>query len=330
VKYVAKALGASLVGIEIGNEPDLYDHTGGNYPTGTFTVQVYEALWRKFRDAIVAARPDVVVTGPATAGNITTWTTPFARAERGRIQWLTHHYYRANGRDPASTAGLLIRTDWALHKSLEALKHAGRAAGAPVRLAECNSFYNGGAPGVSNSYASALWVIDFLFTCAIWRVSGVNLHGGGRGAYTSIADQNDQVVEVRPQFYGVTLFQLVGQGTVLRSTVNAQERNITAYAVASRTGELRLVLVNKDPREDVEIAVTLPREASRASLLTLSQLSPGASGPSLTATSGVTLQGSAIDLACGWTPGAPDVIPVRGSELKVRFPRLSAVLVDVP
>jgi hypothetical protein len=330
VKYVARTLGASLAGIEIGNEPDLYDHTGRYYPSGRFTLQAYEALWRKFRDAIVAACPGVVITGPATAGNIATWTTTFAGAEKGRIQLVTHHYYRANGQDPASTAGLMIRTDWALHKSLAALKHAGWAAGAPVRLAECNSFYNGGAPEVSNSYASALWVIDFLFTCAIWGVSGVNLHGGGRGACTSIADQNNQVVEVRPQYCGLTLFHLVGHGTLLRSTVDARGRNVTAYAVELGTGGLRLVLVNKDLHDDLEVAVTLPRAALSASVLELRQLSPGASGPSLTATSGVTLQGSAIDLDGGWSPGPPDTIPVSGILVTVRVPACPPCLWTCP
>ena len=328
VRYVSRALGASLAGIEIGNEPDLYGH-GGSFPIGTWTVSVYEALWRRFRDAIVAAAPGVVLTGPATAGSVDTWTRPFAVAERGRIQLLTHHYYRANGQDPASTAAKLITTDWRLHTELDALKHAGWAAGAPVRLAECNSYYNGGAPGVSNGYASALWVIDFLFTCAIWEVSGVNLHGGGRGAYTTIADQNGAVVEVRPQFYGLTLFQLAGQGRILRTTIDAQGRTVTAYAVASSTGALRLVLVNKDFRDDLDIAVSLPRAASRATALTLGQRSPDASGPSLTAASGVTLQGAAVGLDGGWNPAPPDVVPVKGGVLTVRAPRLSAVLVTV-
>ncbi len=328
VSYVAKALGASLAGIEIGNEPDLYVGAG-YFPKGSWTVQAYEALWRRFRDAIVAATPGVVVTGPAAAGSVAGWTLPFAAAERGRIQLLTQHYYRANGQDPASTAAKLITTDWRLHTELEALKHAGWAAGAPVRLAECNSYYNGGAPGVSNSYASALWVIDFLFTCAIWEVSGVNLHGGGRGAYTTIADLHNTVEDVRPQYYGLKLFGMAGEGTLLQTTIDARGRNVTAYAVRPGAGGLRLVLVNKDLADDLDIVVTLPGAASSATVLALCQQSPGAPGPSLTATSGVTLQGSAIDLDGGWSPAAPTVVPVTGRRLKVRAPRLSALLVTV-
>ena len=33
----------------------------------------------------------------------------------------------------------------------------------PVVLTETNNFYNGGAPGVSNSYGSALYAYDFVF-----------------------------------------------------------------------------------------------------------------------------------------------------------------------
>jgi len=328
VKYVVRALGRSLAGIEIGNEPDLYA-SAGYFPKVTWTLQAYEALWRRFRDAVVAANPGVVVTGPAAAGSVPAWTLPFAAGERGRIQMVTQHYYRANGQDPASTAAKLITTDWRLHTVLEALKHAGWAAGAPVRLAECNSYYNGGAPGVSNSYASALWVIDFLFTCALWEVSGVNLHGGGRGAYTTIADRNNEVVEVRPQYYGLKLFGMAGEGTLLQTTINADGRNLSAYAVRSPAGGLSLMLVNKEPAEDVEVAVSLPRAATGARAVTMTQLSPGAAGPSLTATSGVRLQGAGVALDGGWTPEPATAVPVRGRSLSVRAPRLSAVLLTV-
>jgi hypothetical protein len=47
------------------------------------------------------------------------------------------------------------------------------------RIGECNSFSGGGASGVSNSYASSLWVIDFLFDVALGGSTGVNMHRGG-------------------------------------------------------------------------------------------------------------------------------------------------------
>ena len=328
VKYVARALGSSLAGIEIGNEPDLYGDIG-YFPRSTWNAAAFEALWRRYRDAIVAATPGVTVTGPSTAGSVQRWTAPFASAEKGQFEWLTHHYYRANGLDPTSTAARLVTPDGALGQMLAALKQAGTAAGTPVRLSECNSFYNGGAHGASNAYASALWGIDFLFSCAQGGLSGVNFHGGGQSAYTPIADHDNAVVGVRPLYYGLALFHLMGSGTLRQTAVYAGGRNVSAYAITSPSRGLRVVLVNKDPTEDLEVTVYLHRSATRASGVALTQLSPGASGPSLTATSGVILSGAAIGPDGSWTPEAAEALTVADSQVKVRLPRLSAMLVTV-
>lgn len=328
VRYATGALGPSLAGIEIGNEPEFYG-AGGYFPEATWTVQTYETLWRSFRDTIVHINPKVAISGPGCVSRIGDWTAPFAVAQKGRLHMVTQHYYRGNGLDGGATAANLITPDTRLPGYLDALKRAGWGAAAPVRITEGNSYYSGGAPGVSNAYASALWVIDFLFTCALGDASGVNLQGGGVSAYTPIADQADAVVEVRPCFYGLKLFQLAGRGRVLPTATRAGGRNVSAYAVAADDGSLRIVLVNKDTGQDLDVTVALPRPAGRATALSLEQRSPGASGPSLTATSGVRLQGATIGLDGRWTPDAAEVVPVAGGQLKVRLPRLSAVLVTV-
>ena len=48
--------------------------------------------------------------------------------------------------------------------------------GRGYRLSECNSFYNGGASGVSDAYGTALWAIDFLFLNAQYGSAGTNFH----------------------------------------------------------------------------------------------------------------------------------------------------------
>ena len=64
---------------------------------------------------------------------------------------------------------------------------------------------------MSNSYASSLWVIDFLFNAALGGATGVNMHGGGNSpGYTPIADDSGAVIEARPEYYGLLLFTLAG------------------------------------------------------------------------------------------------------------------------
>lgn len=329
VAYVSAQLGSSLLGIEIGNEPDLY---GSSYYTGTtWTVSTFETLWEQFRAAIVAQTPGVSVTGPADAGNESKWTVPFGEwATKSNITLLTQHYYRGNGQSASSTAANLITADPTIVSDLSILNTAAQAIGTPFRMAECNSYYNGGADGVSDSYASSLWVLDYLFDCALGGASGVNLHGGGNGTgYTPIADSNGVVVEARPEFYGMLLFSLAGQGTLLTSTLNAGSLNATAYAVNSSSGSLSLIVNNKDLTNNLNLSIQLPQSATSATLLEMTQLSAGASAPNLTATSGVTIQSASVGVNGSFSPGAAYTLTAVGTQLNCYVPALSAVLIQI-
>ena len=57
------------------------------------------------------------------------------------------------------------------------------AAALPFRLDELNSVSCSGARGVSDTFASALWVLDTLFNLAAVGVDGVNIHTLPGAAY---------------------------------------------------------------------------------------------------------------------------------------------------
>ncbi|MGC1462549.1 MAG: hypothetical protein WA802_10135 [Terracidiphilus sp.] len=328
VAYVAQKLGSSLLGIEIGNECDGYGATGSYY-AGNWSLAQFEALWNQFRSAIQVAAPGVPITGPASGSNVAAWTVPFTQAAtRKNLSLTTQHYYRGDGHSSASSAANLISPDANLPKALGMLSAASQATGVPFRIGECNSYFNGGAPGVSNSYASALWVIDFLFNCAQGGATGVNLHGGSTNSYTPIADNNGAVIGARPEFYGLTLFTLAGQGAVCETTLSAGSTNATAYAVKDASGGMSIVIVNKDTTQNLQLTVSLPQTVQSSSLMTMSQLSSGAAGPSLTATSGVTIQGASIAANGDFTPGAPYSLSSSGTQINCFVPALSAVLIQ--
>lgn len=330
VAYVSERLGSSLIGIEIGNECDGYG-AAGSYFANNWSLAQFETLWSQFRDAIVAAVPGVPVTGPASGSNVTAWTVPFAQAvTRKGLSLVTQHYYRGDGHASTSTAANLISADANLPKCMGLLNSASQVTGIPFRMGECNSYFNGGATGVSNSYASSLWVLDFLFGCAQGGASGVNLHGGGHAnGYTPIADNNGAVVEARPEFYGLTMFTLAGQGTLCGTSLSVGSTNATAYAVKTSTGGLNIVIVNKDTTQNLDMTISLPQTARSASLMTMSQLSSGANGPSLAATSGVTIQGASIAANGDFNPGSPYDLTIKGSQIDCYVPALSAVLIQV-
>lgn len=328
--YVAKQLGESLLGIEIGNECDIYGHPHNAY-AGDWSLDNFITLWYMFRNAIQSKTPDIAITGPASASNCEKSTIPFGKAvTKKQITELTQHYYRGNGQLPSSTAEFMITADTKLEKELEELHAAAKEIGVPFRMAECNSYYHGGANGVSNSYASSLWVIDFLFDCALGGASGINMHGGGNGGgYTPIADLKGQVIEARPEYYGLLFFSMAGRGELHRTDLAAGGLNATAYAVKAAPGGLKLVVVNKDPKRNLELTARLPQRARSADLLELTQLSSGALGPELLAHSGVRIQGATVERDGTLKPRAAYTLHTRGSQLHCFVPALSAALIRV-
>jgi len=320
VAYAAQALGSNLAGIEIGNEPDLY---AGHYFPSPWTFSDYLALWQSFASAILAQTPNVPLTGPVIADN-TSWFSSFAQAEGKNVSLLSAHYYRGNGQSASSTIQELISyPDTNLQNYLAALKAPAAAVDVPFRLAETNSFYNGGAPNVSDSYASALWVIDHLFTIALGGSVGANLHGGGNGSgYTPIADNNGIVIEARPEFYGALLCTLAGQGPLLSTGISAGSLNTSAYTVENSPTRLSIIIVNKDGTQNLQFTATCPAAVRSASLQLLT-------GPSLSATSGVTIQGSSVNPNGSFSPQPSYSLPAMAETFTGYIPAASAALIAV-
>ena len=320
VAYAAKAFGSNLFGIEIGNEVDLYP---GHYFPSRWGFSDYLTMWKSFASAILAETPGVALTGPVAGGN-TAWFQQFAQAEGKNVVLLSMHYYRANGQSPSSNIQELISyPDTKLEKALAPLEVASVTAGVPYRMAETNSFYHGGAPNVSDTYASALWVIDHLFTIAQAGSAGVNLHGGGNSTgYTPIANNLRSVLEARPEYYGVLLFKLAGQGPMLGTTIGAGALNVSAYTVQNSGTQLRVILVNKDETQNLQFTASCPGSVMSASLQEMT-------GPGLAATTGVRIQGSPVNVDGSFAPETPYDLVVTGNNVTGYVPAASAVLMVV-
>lgn len=317
----AAVLGPSLYGFEIGNECDLYRYNG--LRPSSYRYEDFLAEWRDYRRAIVERHPDAPMTGPASSFDIAAYTLPFARDEGASLKLLTHHYYRADGLDAGSDVELMLSPDHALAGQLPQLVEGARAAriAAGVRIAEANSFYHEGSPGVSDSYGAALWTLGFLFENALAGCSGVNLHGGGlTKSYTPLADDGQRVIAVRPEFYGLYLFSQAARGRLVRTASAPDLARFSAYAVLWDDGSTALVLVNTHPVRAVLAAVDPGTACSRIELTELN-------GPALTQNEGVTLNGSPIDRDGQWHPAAARSAPVeRDGRAKLEVAARSALL----
>ena len=319
VAYVQSRLGDVLIGFGIGNEPEEYSLS--YFPSG-WNLTAYEALWQRFRCAILSTTPSAIITGPAS-GDVT-WTVPFALGLNGKlISLLTQHYYRGNGHSVNATAANLVSPDPTLIADCVALRSAVVGRKVLFRFSETNSYLYGGSPGVSDAYAAALWVIDHLFNIALGGGSGVNMQGGDTGDYTPIANYGSSFLEARPEYYGLLLFSLVGQGTLLRTTLSKIDFNATIYTVLAASGGMSIVIVNKEVFQSLKITIDCGKTINGANLIELRSTA-------LTATTGQTLQGATVDNDGSITQGTPYApANVSSSWVTCYVPAISAVLLRV-
>ena len=322
-RYATAKLGDTLLGFEIGNEPDLYTL----YDTKRFTEKAYIGFSTAWQTMAAALREELslaILTGPATAYNLDTYTVPFVKQHSSKIAMLTHHYYRGDGKSDASTMDTLLRPDTALQGNLHKLAGAAQGLSMGFRIGECNSFYDGGAPGVSNAYGTALWALDFIFTCALAQCSGVNFHGGGSTSYSPITDNGKgEVTSVRPLFYGMAMFAQLAQGTkgyAVPATVTLdQSMNFTAYGVVGDAGTNNVLLINKDALTTVATTVTVDISIGSMQMLALT-------GPCLMSTDGILLAGVHIASDGTWSPKPLANLVVTQGQLKLHVPPMSALL----
>src|SRR5207342_66609 len=81
--------------------------------------------------------------------------------------------------------------------------------GLPFRLDEMNSVSGSGVKGVSDTFASALWVLDTLYNLASVGVDGVNVHSLPGAAYELFTFEHTSSgwqAFVHPEYYGMLLF----------------------------------------------------------------------------------------------------------------------------
>jgi len=324
-RAVSRAIGDSLLAFEIGNEPDLFSRVHRQIGYG---YDEYLREFRAYREALQRAIPDISFAGPDVA-TATQWVQKFATDERQNIKLLTHHYYRDGALKPTSTIPELLHADRKLTEILEKLLEASRSSGLPYRICETNSFYGGGKPGVSDRFAAALWVLDFMFTLASASCAGVNLETGVNqlgfiSSYSPIGDDERGSYFAAPEYYGMLAFAQAVVGRIIGCTFETKGRNIKAYATLQDANRLVLTLINKEPADDVRVVLdrSLCSRFRSASVMRLR-------GPSMESNSGVTLAGSAVSADGIWKPMRLEEFSLASPQPKLGLPRASAAILHI-
>jgi hypothetical protein len=121
------------------------------------------------------------------------------------------------------------------------------AMGLKYKYDEGSSFYKGGAKDASDTFAAALWSLDFMHWWAAHGCSGINFHNNRWPMYNiTICRDSAGNYQTRPQGYGLKAFDLGGHGKVV--PVTASRTGMCAYGVIDSTN-LYLTIINKEHGE---------------------------------------------------------------------------------
>ena len=294
------ALGSSLRAIEIGNEPTAF--VAEHLQHGPYPFAVYRQEIAAYRAAIHAAVPGLAIDGPDNeplASNPSNLAWARAEAREVHPMLLTGHLYGASkcSRVPP-TAPLLLGSE--VHNgeatALRALETVARTYSIPVWLDETNNISCGGQPGVSDSYATALWALDLLIRTLKSPFVGDAFHGFMQKptGYSPIvalspADLTRGALTARPEWYALLLAHEVEGDRPLPVKVRPAGLNIAVWAGLTPSGNLHFIIDNEQPQGSRPLQIQFDSTAAvhSASILRLD-------GPAVTATTGVTLGGMSV------------------------------------
>jgi len=280
---VANAMGDRLMAFVVGNEADGFGEDPFFRAKG-YDFNRYFAEYETWVKTVRAKVPHAPFAGPDTEGNVDTWVREYAQRTKGDTVMLTSHFYAMGpASDPNMTAELLLqKVNPNLEEQIAGVRVASEAAGGtPYRMDEGNSCFGGGKDGISNAYASALWVADYMLHVACAGFVGVNLHGGGTGFYTPIESSDEVSAKPRPMYYGMQFAQQLA-GFMIAPCALKTGANVTAY-LGTKGEQAKLAIVNKSAQQ---ISVELPQRLQSSQSTQRWTLR----GPSLSAKEGVRFE----------------------------------------
>jgi len=282
--FVSKTLGAKLEFFQVGNEADRFGSTIRD--PKTWSADTYLDEWLTFAKAIIASVPNAKFGMPDIASNEKWFATIGARLAndpiRSHIACLSHHYYIGGPpSNPEMTISHILKANPRVVSVAHTVQNAAAKLQTAWRMTEGNTCYRGGKPGVSDTFASALWSADYLLLLASLGYSGVNLHGGDgqmvanslggklpgddlvtdnpanhpHPYYTPIAHIGSTYI-AEPVSFGMKFANHFAGATIIPVDFDPGPINATAYAATLPTGQIAIAIINKD--ESQPLPLNLP------------------------------------------------------------------------
>jgi hypothetical protein len=329
--------GSELQGIEIGNEPNDFGHSGNGLRAPGYEIPEYLREVEAYDKALAAAAPGVAVYGPAASTAGIQWLAQMGGAAR-IFTTVTQHYYAIKecsqttppAPQPTAAALLVPAIREEEDRILSTLSEVGALAGRPTRIGETNSVACPGTVDASPTFAGALWALDWALRAASSGVTGLNFHGGVAGCGINgespicaspgeSAERGD--VSAQADYYGLLAASMLegGRFVPVRMVGGGQLPNLTTWATLSPNGTVRIAIDNFASTGRPQ-PVIVPAASYAASSVALS-------APSIDARTAITLGKVAVPSNTPWRPRPAGLRRRRSVRIVVR--PASAVIVTL-
>jgi hypothetical protein len=280
-----RTFGSALTAFEIGNEPNVYGVISVSHSPAGAAVTArppdysYAEYLREFR-ATAAALPPQPLAGPALAagpksgkGSWLDSMPSFLSTER-RVQTLTiHRYPLRNCSVPPSSPQyptvphlLASYATIGLDNSVRSYVAIAHSHHRELRVDELNSVACRGKAGISDTFASGLWVLDALFGLARVGVDGVNMQTLPRAAYELFKFSRAGGrwrASVPPVYYGLDMFARAAPpgSRLLKISGAPRAPSLSVWATRAPGGQVRAVVINKSPSRRQTVTLRAPAGA---------------------------------------------------------------------
>ena len=342
--------------LQIGNEPNLYLDTpwyrvlGGRrlpwYAHSGTPVYARAADWDPAAfdaqfDQFARGLPKLPLAGPET--NPGPWLDSFESklTRHSQVRTLTPHAYGLNNcvtnpadpHYPSVDHLLSLTASRGLLDGLGAsIALAHREAGT-LRIDEMGSITCNGKPGVSDTFASALWGMDALFAAARAGVDGVNLHSfpnsdNGLFDLTYSPSARRWSAAIHPLYDGALMFaQAAPAGSRLLHLSSSGSTTLRTWATRGADHRVRILLINDSTSASSLVHVRTP-DGYGQSVATVERLQ----APSAAATGDVTIGGHRFSRTLTGSAPRPQLqsLHPRGGVETIGLPAASAALITLP
>jgi glycosyl hydrolase family 79 len=142
------------------------------------------------------------------------------------------------------------------------------------------------------------------------------------GWYTPIAGTQIDGFLARPIYYGMLLFAQAGAGQLVESKLELSEQAplLTAYALRSDQGALKVAVFNKNLNRGTRLTIDPGQRAQRVTLLRLH-------APRIDDTTDTTFGAAPVGSAGEWSVAREETLPLENGSAVIDLPAASAALI---